>query len=171
MGRSARGVRAMNLAPGDLIISCDVVSSDADILILSELGFGKRTRFEEFTPHHRATSGVQAMNLTAKTGRLVGCHAVRDQDEMIAITARGRMIRVAVHEMPLFSRAAMGNITVRLDEGDRVADCSIVRTPEEQPESAGDATGLLPFDDIPPREELPSRSNEGDNDTTGGDDQ
>ena len=132
MGRDARGVRAMRLAPGDSIISCDVVSEETDILILSERGVGKRTRFVEFTPHHRATSGVRAMNLGPKTGRLIGCHAVRDQDEMIAITARGRMIRVAVQEMPLLSRVAMGNIMVRLDEGDLVADCTIVRTEEEE---------------------------------------
>ena len=128
MGRGARGVRAMRLAPGDSIISCDVVSEDCDILILSERGVGKRTRFAEFTPHHRATSGVRAMNLGARTGRLVCCHAVRDQDEMIAVSTRGRTIRVAVQEIPLLSRVAMGNITVRLDEGDLVADCTIVRT-------------------------------------------
>ncbi len=128
MGRGARGVRAMRLAPGDSIISCDVVSEDCYILILSERGVGKRTRFAEFTPHHRATSGVRAMNLGPRTGRLVCCHAVRDQDEMIAVSTRGRTIRVAVQEIPLLSRVAMGNITVRLDEGDLVADCTIVRT-------------------------------------------
>ena len=128
MGRGARGVQAMRLAPGDFIISCDVVCEDCDILILSERGVGKRTRFAEFTPHHRATSGVRAMNLGPRTGRLVCCHAVRGQDEMIAISTRGRTIRVAVQEIPLLSRVAMGNITVRLDEGDLVADGTIVRT-------------------------------------------
>ncbi|MDR2522646.1 MAG: DNA gyrase subunit A [Synergistaceae bacterium] len=131
MGRSARGVRGMRLTPGDHIISCDVVSAESHIFILSEKGVGKRSRFEEFTPHHRGTSGVRAMNLGPKTGRLVGCWAVREQDEIIAITARGRMIRVAVNETPLLSRTAMGNITVRLDEGDAVADCSVVRIDED----------------------------------------
>lgn len=68
------------------------------------------------------------MNLGPRTGRLVCCHAVRGQDEMIAISTRGRTIRVAVQEIPLLSRVAMGNITVRLDEGDLVADGTIVRT-------------------------------------------
>jgi DNA gyrase subunit A len=139
MGRDARGVRAMHLAPDDVIISCDVISAvpedgapadsrgaDSHILVLSERGVGKRSRFEEFTPHHRGTSGVRAMNLGPRTGKLVGCWAVREQDEIIAITTRGRMIRVAVNETPLLSRTAMGNITVRLDEGDAVADCSVV---------------------------------------------
>jgi DNA gyrase subunit A len=136
MGRDARGVRGMHLAPGDVIISCDIVNEESHILILSERGVGKRSRFEEFTPHHRGTSGVRAMNLGPRTGNLVGCWAVREQDEIIAITSRGRMIRVAVHETPLLSRVAMGNITVRLDEGDLVADCSVVRVDEEAPEAA-----------------------------------
>ncbi len=131
MGRSARGVRGMRLAPGDVIISCDVVDEKSHVFILSERGMGKRSRFEEFTPHHRGTSGVRAMNLGPKTGKLVGCWAVREQDEIIAITTRGRMIRVAVQETPLLSRTAMGNITVRLDEGDIVADCSIVHMDDE----------------------------------------
>ena len=116
----------MRLAPGDVIISCDVVDEMSHVFILSERGLGKRSRFEEFTPHHRGTSGVRAMNLGPKTGKLVGCWAVREQDEIIAITTRGRMIRVAIQETPLLSRTAMGNITVRLDEGDLVADCSVV---------------------------------------------
>jgi DNA gyrase subunit A len=143
MGRDARGVRGMHLAPDDVIISCDVIAQedgpDADqeaenyILILSERGVGKRSRFEEFTPHHRGTSGVRAMNLGPRTGKLVGCWTVREQDEIIAITTRGRMIRVAVSDTPLLSRVAMGNITVRLDEGDAVADCSVVRMEGELP--------------------------------------
>jgi DNA gyrase subunit A len=128
MGRGARGVRAMHLAEGDFIISCDVVCAESHIFILSEKGVGKRSRFEEFTPHHRGTGGVRAMNLGPRTGKLVGCWAVREQDEIIAITTRGRMIRVAVSETPLLSRSAMGNITVRLDEGDAVADCSVIRS-------------------------------------------
>ncbi len=164
MGRSARGVRAMALSANDHIISCDVVSPDSDILILSERGFGKRTDFDEFTPHHRATGGVRAMNVTAKTGRLVGCYTVRPQDEIIAITSRGRMIRVAVSDLPKFGRTSMGNITVRLDEGDLVADCSIVRAAQNEPKDAeetpADTTGRLPFDPLegtgePPADEEP----------------
>jgi len=149
MGRGARGVKGMNLASGDMIISCDVISKNektpaadslpetdkedkdrSHIFVLSERGVGKRSRFDDFTPHHRGTSGVRAMNLGPKTGRLAGCWTVKEYDEIIAITTRGRMIRVAVSETPLLGRTAMGNITVRLDDGDLVADCSIVRLDE-----------------------------------------
>ena len=83
------------------------------------------------------------MNLGARTGRLVCCHAVRDQDEMIAVSTRGRTIRVAVQEIPLLSRVAMGNITVRLDEGDLVADCTIVRTEEERVKDSEPSASLF----------------------------
>jgi DNA gyrase subunit A len=146
MGRDARGVRAMHLTDGDRIISCDVVDEESRILILSERGFGKRSRFAEFTPHHRGTSGVRAMNLSPKTGKLIGCWAVREQDEIIVITARGRMIRVAVGEMPLLSRIAMGNITVRLDEGDSAADCSVVRVEGGLPMPLEASAPLLPIE-------------------------
>ena len=147
MGRSARGVRAMNLAGDDHIISCDVVGDGEDVMLLSERGVGKRTRFDEFTPHHRATGGMLAMKISEKTGRLVACHAVHEQDEMLAVTVRGRMIRVAVQEIRLLGRAATGDITVRLDEGDLVADCSIVRADALQSdEPDGGKAGSLPFE-------------------------
>ncbi|MDK2959063.1 MAG: gyrase subunit [Synergistaceae bacterium] len=126
MGRTARGVKAIRLDEGDTVISCEVVTSDRLALVISERGVSKRTSFEEFTVHHRGGRGVKAMNLGRKTGPLVGSWAVAEEDEIMVITSRGRMIRVAVAEIPKLSRTAMGTITVRLDEGDSVADVSVV---------------------------------------------
>ena len=130
--RMARGVIAMNLGVDDRVLSCNVVKPDEHILLLSERGLGKRTRFDEFTVHHRAAGGMRAMNLSQRTGRLVGCNAVKDSDEIIAITARGRMIRIAVSDTPLVSRLAMGNILVRPGEDDSIVDCSIVRVDDSE---------------------------------------
>jgi DNA gyrase subunit A len=126
MGRNARGVRGMRLAEDDFIISFDVVREDMHSLIISENGVGKRTCYSEFTPHHRGGSGVKAMNLGPKTGLLVSSSGVNDFDEIIVITAKGRLIRVAASQIPILSRTAMGSILVRLDEGDSVAGASIV---------------------------------------------
>lgn len=126
MGRTARGVKAIRLDEGDTVISCEVVTSDRLALVISERGVAKRTSFEEFTVHHRGGRGVKAMNLGRKTGPLVGSWAVAEEDEIMVITSRGRMIRVAVSEIARLSRTAMGTITVRLDEGDSVADVSVV---------------------------------------------
>lgn len=126
MGRNARGVRGMRLAEDDLIISFDVVNEDMYSLIISEKGVGKRTCYSEFTPHHRGGSGVKAMNLGVKTGRLVSSSGVVDSDEIIVISSKGRLIRVASNQIPILSRTAMGSIVVRLNEGDSVAGASIV---------------------------------------------
>ena len=126
MGRTARGVKGIRLEEGDSVISCEVVTDDRLAMVISERGVAKRTSFEEFSLHHRGGKGVKAMNLGRKTGRLVGSWAVAEEDEIMVITSRGRMIRVAVAEIPRLSRTAMGTITVRLDEGDSVADVSVV---------------------------------------------
>ena len=126
MGRAARGVKGIRLAKDDSVISCEVVDKERHALVISEKGVAKRTSFEEFTLHHRGGSGVKAMNLGRKTGMLVGSWSVAAEDEIMAITARGRIIRVAVSEIPVLSRTAMGSITVRLDGGDSVADVSVV---------------------------------------------
>ncbi|MGD9820069.1 MAG: DNA gyrase subunit A [Aminobacteriaceae bacterium] len=126
MGRSARGVKGIRLEEGDSVISCEVVTSDRLAMVISERGVAKRTSFEEFSIHHRGGKGVKAMNLGRKTGPLVGSWAVAEDDEIMVITSRGRMIRVAVAEIPRLSRTAMGTITVRLDDGDSVADVSVV---------------------------------------------
>jgi len=126
MGRNARGVRGMKLASDDVIISFDVVNAERHSLIISQNGVGKRTCYEEFMPHHRGGNGVKAMNLGAKTGRLVSSLGASESDEMIVITAKGRLIRVAASQIAVLSRTAMGSILVRLDNGDSVVGASIV---------------------------------------------
>ena len=151
MSRTARGIRAMRLDDGDKLISCDLVDDNRSMLVLSEFGIGKRVSFSAFTPHHRATGGMRIMLLTEKTGRLIASYSVSDSDELISITSRGRMIRIAIKQISLFGRSAVGNHIVRLNEGDTVADCSIVKIDEadvdDNPELEQESlTGNLPFE-------------------------
>jgi len=146
MGRTARGVIGMRLAEGDRVISCDVVEDNRHVLVISEKGLGKRSLFSEYTPHHRGTSGVRAMALGDRTGKLIGCWSVGEHDEIMAITARGRMIRVAASDVHLLRRAAQGSITMRLGDGDSVVGCSVVRNdspraPEEKNDEEENNTG------------------------------
>jgi DNA gyrase subunit A len=83
------------------------------------------------------------MFLGARTGKLVGCWSVGEYDEIMAITARGRIMRVAASDVRLLSRMAQGSITMRLDDGDSVVDCSVIRnssprTTEEDKETSDD---------------------------------
>jgi DNA gyrase subunit A len=127
MGRTARGVIGMRISREDEIISFDVVTENKNSLIISKNGFGKRTKYDEFTPHHRGGGGVKAMNLNNITGEIVASSGVSDTDEVIVITAKGRIIRLASKQIPILGRSARGSITVRLDDGDSVVDACIIQ--------------------------------------------
>lgn len=132
-GRTARGVKGIKLADGDRVVGCDVIMPGRQTLVVSEHGTGKRTPYDDFSAHHRGTGGVRAMNLTAKTGRLIGAWGVSDDDELVVITGRGRVVRMSAGEVSSLSRSATGYIMVKLDEGDTVADISVIKS---DPESA-----------------------------------
>ena len=108
-----------------------MVRTGVTSFFLSENGIGKRTEYDEFTAHHRGGGGVRSMRLGDKTGALIGSWSVHPGDEILVISARGRMVRLGAEDIPLLSRTATGPIVVRLDEGDAVVDVSVFpSTPE-----------------------------------------
>jgi DNA gyrase subunit A len=131
LGRQAQGVRGIKLDEGDEVVGCDVVTEGRQVLFISEHGIGKRTPYSEFTEHHRAGYGVRTMKLSDKTGKLVGAWGVTDDEEIVVISSKGRMVRIQTKEVSSLSRTATGYKIVRLDEGDTVADVSIVRSEGE----------------------------------------
>lgn len=144
LGRVARGVSAMRLKKGDKVLSCDIVDPNKKILVVSEKGIGKKLEFSEFMPHHRATGGACIMELTPKTGKLAGSIAVRDDDEIMLITSKGRVVRMGADQVTTMKRHAVGYIVLRLDEGDTVADCSLI--PADDDEEA-EATKPINFEE------------------------
>ena len=136
MGRTAKGVMSIILKNDDKVLSCDVVDDRKKILVISKYGIGKRLEFSEFMPHHRATGGIRIMELNERTGRLSASLAIKDSDEIMVISSRGRVIRMPVNSIVTMRRHSVGTIIVRLDEGDSVADCSINAT-EDDPEPSG----------------------------------
>ena len=97
------------------------------LLLVSEQGIGKRTNYDEFTSHHRGSGGVRAMRLNDRTGKLVGAWGVSEDDELIVITGRGRVVRIGAGEISTLGRAATGYTVIKLDDGDVVADISVVK--------------------------------------------
>jgi DNA gyrase subunit A len=126
-GRTAQGVRGMKLAPGDRVVGCDVIIQGRQVLLVSEHGIGKRTPYGEFTQHHRSTGGVRTMRLNDRTGKLIGAWGVSEDDELMIISVQGRVVRMMASEISSLSRSATGYTIVRLDEGDSVADVSIIK--------------------------------------------
>ena len=90
MGRDAAGVRGMRLRPDDEVVSLDVVRDDADILIVTDAGYGKRTKMDHFGRQGRGGQGVRAIKLTAVRGRVVSAFMAGLDDEILLVSTGGR---------------------------------------------------------------------------------
>ncbi|MBQ3694439.1 MAG: hypothetical protein II884_06675, partial [Synergistaceae bacterium] len=109
------------------------------MLVISEAGIGKRIEYNEMMPHHRSTGGIKIMNLTNRTGKLAGCLAMNDSDELVIITSKGMVVRTPIKGIRLLGRSATGFIIIRLNEGDSVADCSIAKSSDSESESESES--------------------------------
>ena len=121
MGRDAAGVRGVRLKAGDEVVSCDVARDEADILIVTDAGYGKRTKLERFNRQARGGQGVRGIRLTAKRGRVVAAFMAGLEDEILLISTSGVVIRTAVREIASQGRDATGVRVMNLDDGDAVA--------------------------------------------------
>lgn len=143
MGRAARGVRGIRLRQGDQVIGMDVVNDDAYIFVISEFGYGKRTRVNQFTPHKRGGVGIRSAVVNTKTGPLVGVkRLIGDDQEIIIISAQGQTIRLGLKNIPELGRATQGVRIMRLNEGDHVVSLALVdKQTEIEDEPAEDTVG------------------------------
>ncbi|HOM04974.1 MAG TPA: DNA gyrase subunit A [Candidatus Kapabacteria bacterium] len=127
MGRSAMGVTGINLEDNDYVNSMIVINrNDVQVLVVSENGYGKRTKFEDFRLTRRGAKGVISMNVTEKTGKVVRLLTASDLDDLIVITQKGILIRQPVAAIRTIGRNTQGVKLIRLDEGDKIADVTIV---------------------------------------------
>ena len=163
MGRSARGVKAMKLGKDDEIISCEVIAGDSRILLVSQHGIGKITSYDEFSVHHRATGGQRAMRIGDRTGRLAVANTVFPGDEVALMTAGGNIIRLAVDSIPQLGRDAAGSILIRPENGDEVANVSLIHK-EDLVQSGGfRAADPAPAPQCPVEPTLPFGDDDDDN--------
>jgi len=121
--RNASGVRGMKLRGEDTIVALTLVEKD-HLLTISDVGFGKRTEFDDFRGHGRGTMGVKNMQLE-RNAVVIESRAVLDTDEIIVMTASGVVIRMPVCEIRMIGRGTKGVRTIRLDEKDRVVGVAI----------------------------------------------
>jgi DNA gyrase subunit A len=141
MGRDAAGVIGIRLArKGDSVVGMSVVQPDADLLVLSETGYGKRVSLGEFRVKHRGGQGVGLMSLEGKkTGDIAAVQQVTELDEeLLLISAQGQVIRTETNSINRYSSSARGVIVMRLAEGDRVVAISAFRAGLAEPTPIGD---------------------------------
>ena len=137
MGRSAAGVKGITLDPGDSVVAQAIVVADAKLLVAGDNGIGKRTDFEEYRAQSRGGKGIITMKTTEKTGGVVGALTVRDDDEIMLITAGGQMVRTFVRDIREAGRNTQGVKLINLEENDRLQAIAPVIS-EEREDHAGE---------------------------------
>jgi DNA gyrase subunit A len=160
MGRDAAGVIGIRLLKkeDDRVVSMSVVQPGADLLVLSETGYGKRVRLGEFRRKHRGGQGVRLIALEGrKTGVVAAVQQVTELDEeLVLISAHGQVVRTELNTINRYSPAARGVIVMRLNEGDRVVGIAAFRPGLAEGRDSGDngdpgATGAGDRDGSAPR--------------------
>ncbi len=127
MGRTARGVRGMRLRPGDVVVGMDVVEEESNIFVISEKGYGKRTKISQFSPHKRGGVGIRSAVVNSKTGNLISVKSLTDETpEVIIISNNGQTIRLGLKDIPSLGRTTQGVRIMRLAENDSVASIALV---------------------------------------------
>lgn len=127
MGRASRGVRGIRLRTGDQVIGMDIVNDDSYLFVISEYGYGKRTKVSQFTAHKRGGVGIRSAVVNKKTGALVGVKTLLgDDQEVIIISTQGQTIRLGLKNIPALGRATQGVRIMRLNDGDSVASLALV---------------------------------------------
>ena len=126
MGRTASGVTAIKLKKGDVVVGADVIPAGEEakweLLVVAENGFGKKTAIGQYRKQSRAGSGIKTSKVTDKTGKLVASLLVSgEQEELIAISQKGQVIKTAISSIPSLSRSTQGVRLMRLAAGDKVA--------------------------------------------------
>ncbi|MCU1366043.1 MAG: gyrA, partial [Ilumatobacteraceae bacterium] len=126
MGRSAGGVRGMKMKPGDELVSVDVARDDTAILMITESGYGKRTQLERFNRQGRGGQGVIGIKLTGRKGKVVAAFMVGLDDDIVAVSSGGVMIRMNVRDISSQGRDATGVRVMSLDDGQTVASVALI---------------------------------------------
>jgi len=129
VGRGAQGVRGMNLRGEDTVVAVTLLEKD-HLLTISDVGFGKRSEFDEFRGHGRGTMGVRNISLE-RDAVVIMSRAVSDTDEIVVMTAAGIVMRTRVDEIRVIGRGTKGVRIMRLDENDKVVGVAIVNPESE----------------------------------------
>ena len=134
MGRTAGGVSGIKLKKNDEIVGVDVIKNNQKkvsgigaFLTMSANGFGKKTNLKEYKVQKRGGSGVKTAKVTAKTGKLIVAKVLTgEEEELIAMSKKGQVIRTALKAIPLLGRQTQGVTIMRLRSGDGIASLACI---------------------------------------------
>jgi DNA gyrase subunit A len=131
-GRGTYGVVGMRLDEGDEVVSMEILNPGADILTVAEHGYGKRTAMEEYRLQSRGGKGIITMKATDKTGKIVGGQQVSEDDQLMLVTNKGKIIRLKVGDIRVIGRNTQGVRLIDLESGERVVSLAKLAEKEEE---------------------------------------
>ena len=131
MGRTASGVKGIELSNDCFCVGSEIAKESQDILVVTEKGYGKRTDVNEYRLTHRGSKGVKTLNITDKNGTIVAFKTVTDDKDLMIITDQGIVIRISADKVSRMSRVTQGVRLMNLREGQKVATVSVVEKDEE----------------------------------------
>ena len=134
MGRNAMGVRGIRLSKDDIVVGMEVAPKNTkkSLLTVCENGYGKRTDLSEYRNQHRGGGGVITIKATERNGKVVGIYLVEDNDDLMVMTEKGKVIRMRCADIRVISRNTQGVRMVKLDEDDKIATVEPVVKEEEE---------------------------------------
>lgn len=134
MGRTAAGVRGINLRDNDYVVGSDILEPASEVLVISEKGYGKRTAASEYPVKGRGGKGIKTANITEKNGPLAGVTVVNGDEDIMLITSAGVMIRFDVDDVSQTGRATLGVRLIKVDDGAQVASITAVPKASDEAE-------------------------------------
>ncbi|MEE1237667.1 MAG: DNA gyrase subunit A [Turicibacter sp.] len=132
MGRTAAGVRGINLEEGEIAVGMEMVTMDQEILVVTENGFGKRTSIQEYRKTNRGGKGVKTLTITEKNGILVAMKAVNGDEDLLIVTNKGVIIRTPISQISQTGRATQGVKLIRLTDDQSVSSVAVVEHEENE---------------------------------------
>jgi DNA gyrase subunit A len=130
-GRGTFGVVGMKLDADDKVVSMEILSPGADVLTVSEGGYGKRTAIDEYRLQSRGGKGIITMKTTDKTGRVIGVQQVTEDDQLMLVTNGGKIIRLRIKDIRVIGRNTQGVRLIDVEEGERVVSLARLAEKEE----------------------------------------
>ena len=161
MGRNTSGVKGIDITDAE-VVGCEVITDkdNQQILIITKLGYGKKTNVSEFRLTHRGSKGVKALNVTDKNGQLVSIRTVVGDEDLMVVTDKGVIIRLSLENISTLKRATQGVRLIRLKDDQSVGSVAIVAKEDEEElddvEESDISSSVQEVDNVQPEESTQS---------------
>ena len=148
MGRTASGVKGIDLEDDAIVVGAEVVSNDDNILLVTENGYGKQTKVVDFRQTRRGSKGVKALNITDKNGKIADFKVIGDANDVIIVTNSGMIMRMPISQISVLGRITQGVRLINLKDGQKVSTITLIKSTEQnEEESAFSDNNIEPSSD------------------------